>query len=263
MRPPDHKGREEMRLGYDFEVWQNYGLKQTLEVDLRSHVHLLLTGASGSGKSYALKWLMENLLKENVDLLFCNFKRSEDFRFLEGYSRYFTYSECAEGVQAFYESFKLVQDSALEFSGGYHIMVFDEFPAFVMSTSMEDKKLAERYKMMIAELLMLGRSYGFGVWLVMQRPDATFLTNGARDNFHMTITLGNISKEAKSMLYSGEELPNRVYKVGEGVCYIDGIGIKEIKFPAIQNMKLLEERILTRLSEATVRERMTGGAGFT
>lgn len=236
-----------MRIGYDCHIWNDYALKQEIAVELRTHPHLLLTGASGSGKSYALKWLMANLLGEKVDLIFCNFKRSEDFRFLESYPYYFTYTKCAEGLQDFYEFFKLVQDSASEFSGEYHMLIFDEFPAFIMSTSMGDKKLAEQYKMMVAELLMLGRSYGFGVWLIMQRPDSLFLAHGARDNFHITISLGNISKETKGMLYSGEELPDRVYKVGEGIAWIDGVGLKEIKFPKISNMGKVEEQILQRL----------------
>lgn len=236
-----------MKLGYDFEMWRNYDLKQILEIDLRSNLHCLITGASGSGKSYALKWLIANLLKENVDLFFCNFKRSEDFRFLEDYSRYFTYLDCASGLQEFHGIFKQAQAGIMEFSGRYHVLVFDEFPAFVMSTSMEDKKLAEQYKMMVAELLMLGRSYGFGVWLIMQRPDSLFLAHGARDNFHITISLGNISKETKGMLYSGEELPDRIYKVGEGIAWIDGEGLKEVKFPKIRDISRLEESILQRL----------------
>lgn len=243
---PPFKGRD-MKIGYDFQIWNEYALKQEMAVELTTHPHLLLTGASGSGKSYALKWLMADLLKANVDLFFCNFKRSEDFRFLEDYSRYFTYLDCASGLQEFFGIFKQAQAGIMEFSGEYHVLVFDEFPAFVMSTSMEDKKLAEQYKMMVAELLMLGRSYGFGVWLIMQRPDSLFLAHGARDNFHITISLGNISKETKGMLYSGEELPDRVYKVGEGIAWIDGLGLKEIKFPKISNMGKVEEQILQRL----------------
>ena len=69
----------------------------------------------------------------------------------------------------------------------------------------------------------------------MQRPDSTFLANGARDNFQTTISLGNLSKEAKSMLYSGEELPNTIYAVGEGVCSIEGKGLTEIKYPNLNN----------------------------
>lgn len=236
-----------MIIAYDYVVWLLYRLKMTLVMDLRSHPSLLLTGSSGSGKSYALKYLLGKLLSHAVKLYFCNFKRSEDFRFLEGYKDYYTYTACVDGLQAFYDTFKERQNSGMEFDGTFHILVFDEFPAFILSETMKDKKTAERYKSIVSEILMLGRSYGFGIWLVMQRPDSAFLSNGARDNFHSTITLGNMSKETKTMLYSGEELPERVYQAGEGVCWIDGMGIKEIKFPRIRDMPSLEKRISSRL----------------
>lgn len=236
-----------MQFGYDYFIWLNYQLKQVIQIELQTLLHLLLTGASGSGKSYALKYLIEKLLINSVELTFCNFKKSADFRFLENYANYFTYLDCANGLHEFYRKFKEAQDSETEFSGKFHILIFDEFPAFILSTAMTDKKVAEQYKQMISEILMLGRSYGFGIWLIMQRPDASFFANGARDNFHITVTLGNISKEAKSMLYSGEELPDRVYRVGEGVAWIDGIGLIEIKFPKISSMIKLESKILQRL----------------
>ena len=239
--------RKIVKIGYDYAIWLLYRMKMALMIELCSLPSLLLTGSSGSGKSYALKYLLDKLLACGVTLYFCNFKRSDDFRFLEGYERYFTYTACIDGLQQFYDTFKERQNSGVEFAGTFHILVFDEFPAFILSETLKDKKAAERYKTMVSEVLMLGRSYGFGIWLVMQRPDSSFLSNGARDNFHSTITLGNMSKEAKSMLYSGEELPERVYKAGEGVCWIDGIGIKEIKFPKIRDMPSLEARISSRL----------------
>lgn len=228
-----------LTIGYDYAMWTLYHLKMAVAIELRSHPSMLLTGSSGSGKSYALKYLLDKLLVSyTVRLYFCNFKRSEDFRFLEGYGHYYTYTACADGLQAFYNAFKERQDSGIEFDGSYYILVFDEYPSYILS--MMDKKSAERSKVMMSELLMLGRSYGFGVWLVMQRPDSSFLSNGARDNFHSTITLGNMSKETKSMLYSGEELPERIYKAGEGVCWIDGVGMKEIKFPRYLPLILTE-----------------------
>lgn len=236
-----------MIIGYDYEIWQKYYIKYALQIELSSHLSLLLTGSSGSGKSYAMKYLIDKLLEDNVVLTFCNFKNSEDFKFLKSYEHYYTFTDCGDGLNNVYRTFKEVQSADTEFGGLYHILVFDEFPAFIMSTTMTDKKLAEEYKRMIAEILMLGRSYGFGVWLVMQRPDSSFLSNGARDNFHTTISLGNLSKEAKSMLYSGEELPDLIYKTGEGICWIDGIGLKTIKFPRISDMPALENRILNRL----------------
>lgn len=247
-----------MKLGCNLLLWMEYQAKEALSGELRTHPSLLLTGASGSGKSYALKWLSSNLLEDNVELFFCNFKDSEDFRFLKGYKQYYTFRQCNEGLNLFYECFNQAQESGMEFSGKYHVLIFDEFPAFIQWTTMQDKKLAETYKMMVSELLMLGRSYGFGVWLVMQRPDSAFLANGARDNFQTTISLGNLSKEARSMLYSGLALPDRVYKASEGICWIDGVGLTEIKFPKIRDIQALEAKILNRLPATNGKQ--TGGA---
>ena len=75
-----------MVIGYNLSLWQEYKIKQDIDVPLHSHPSLLLTGASGSGKSYALKYLLGKLLSiHDADLTFCNFKQSEDFRFLEEY----------------------------------------------------------------------------------------------------------------------------------------------------------------------------------
>lgn len=236
-----------MNIGYDLELWKKYQVRNALSMDLRSHPSMLITGASGSGKSYGLKFLIKNLLFENMDLTFCNFKKSEDFQFLNSMESYYTYLDCSKGLEDFYNGFKELQDNEKEFTGIYHILIFDEFPAFILTLAMQDKKIADRYKAMISELLMLGRSYGYGVWLVMQRPDNAFFANGARDNFHSTLSLGRLSKESKTMLYAGEDLPDTVYKTGEGICWIEGIGLKQIKFPKIQNMQNLETKILNRL----------------
>mgnify|MGYP000003146300 CR=1 FL=1 len=238
-----------MFLGVNLELLSKYNITQKITIDLVSHPHILLTGASGSGKSYALKMLIYSSLKEKVEITFCNFKNSCDFKIIKGYDKYFTYLDCANGLNQFYEQFKTMQASDFEYSKTMHILIFDEYPAFIMSESLRDKKQADIYKQMISELLMLGRSYGFGIWLVMQRPDSTFLANGARDNFQTTISLGNLSKEAKSMLYSGEDLPNNTYTVGEGICYIDGKGLLEIKYPHLNNeyMKKLNYSIQKEL----------------
>lgn len=242
-----------MRIGYDYAIWGEYSYKFPIDINLQTHPSILITGSSGSGKSYALKWIMRNLLtEEKVKIIFCNFKDSTDFKFLKSFPQYFTFLDCKTGIESFYNEFKVLQGSGQEFDGIYHILIFDEYPAFLLS--LPEKKEVEKYKGMMAELLMSCRSYGYGVMLTMQRPDSTFLANGARDNFMSTISLGNISKEAKSMLYSGESLPDRIYQVGEGIGYIDGKGIVEIKFPKIQNMADLENQILKRLDGSDRRE---------
>lgn len=237
-----------MKLGYNLKWLHKYYVKEWIQMDLKSHPHLLLTGSSGSGKSYALKQLICQLLVEKSKLFFCNFKKSEDFKMLVGHKHYFTYLDCAAGLEQFHALFKSIQKRG-ESNNSMRILIFDEYPAFILSESMVDKKKAEIHKQMISEILMLGRSYRFGIWLVMQRPDSDFFSHGARDNFQAKISLGNLSKESKAMLYSGEELPESNYKVGEGICYIDGKDLMEIIFPRIDinNMRKLDSIIRTNL----------------
>ena len=239
-----------MKIGEDLKLFYKYNKWFHIPLTLTTHPHLLLTGASGSGKSYALKLLIYQLLKENAMIKFCNFKNSEDFKIMDGYQNYFTYMTCANGIKQFCNQFHSCMQANLEYDGYMRILIFDEYPAFILSEATKNKEYSEQYKRMLSEVLMLGRSYGFGVWLVMQRPDSILLANGARDNFQTTISLGNISKEAKSMLYAGESLPNTIYKIGEGICSIDGEEIREIKYPSLSSdrIKKIDAYIQSKLS---------------
>ena len=69
-----------MKIGEDLKLFYKYNKWFHIPLTLTTHPHLLLTGASGSGKSYALKLLIYQLLKENAMITFCNFKNSEDLK---------------------------------------------------------------------------------------------------------------------------------------------------------------------------------------
>lgn len=76
-------------------------------LDVKTHCHALLTGGSGSGKSYALLYLLGCLLQDDpqVKVYFCDFKKSEDFAFLSEYPYYYGGDDCYRGVMEYYESF--------------------------------------------------------------------------------------------------------------------------------------------------------------
>ena len=67
-----------------------------INLDNRSHCHALITGSSGSGKSYGMLFLIGSLLKENkeIDIYLCDFKNSEDFDFLSTYVHYYGGNDC-------------------------------------------------------------------------------------------------------------------------------------------------------------------------
>ena len=210
-----------------------------LSLDICSHCHALITGASGSGKSYALLYLLGSLLQDNemVDVFFCDFKNSEDFAFLEGYSHYYTGDDCYEGILNFYNEFCGARKNRSY--SRRKVLIFDEYPAFINYLSGVDKrdktKKANDVLGLVAEILMLGRGIGYGIWIVTQRADASLFANGARDNFMIILGLGRLSKEQKSMIFAGEDVPDRLFLRGEGMLLADGCNIKEILIPRIRN----------------------------
>lgn len=85
-----------IKYGYNKGIFDETGLKIPIQFDLETHCNLLLTGCSGSGKSYALLFLMGSVLKSNkeIEIFFCDFKNSLDFEFLQDYPHYYAGNDC-------------------------------------------------------------------------------------------------------------------------------------------------------------------------
>jgi len=211
-----------------------------LNLDSKVLCHALLTGCSGSGKSWALLYLIGKLLQENpnISISFNDFKNSEDFEFLQGYPQYYSGNDCYEGIMNYYESFCKARMQGKRTAR--NLLIVDEFPALINYLSTKDKqdktKKAGDILSAISEILMLGRGIGFGVWIVTQRADASLFPNGARDNFMIVCCLGRMSKEQKQMLFAGEEIPDKTYNIGEGVLLADNHPIYEVAFPRIKRV---------------------------
>lgn len=124
------KGNGSMAWGYRLDVFYDLGLKYAIRLPIASHCHALLTGGSGSGKSTAVLFLIGSLLrnfnKPFLDLTICDFKNSEDFRFLQGYKNYYAGDAVYDGVMGYYAKF--VQARQKGESTGRHLLVFDEYP---------------------------------------------------------------------------------------------------------------------------------------
>ena len=211
-----------------------------IRLDVDSHCNGLLVGSSGSGKSYALAYLLGCLLQDTpeIDLFFIDFKNSSEFQFMQGFHHYYAGNDSYQGVMDYYKKFCERRVSGEK--GKRALMIFDEYPAAVSYWSMLDKQNKTKYAndMMgaIAEILMLGRGLAFGVWIVSQRADASLFLNGARDNFMVVLGLGRISREQKGMLFAGEDIPDKVYHTGEGILLADGFPLYEVVIPRIKNL---------------------------
>lgn len=241
-----------MIFGYDNTIYEQTNLKIPISHNIATHCHLLITGGSGSGKSYALLYLLGMLLKDcpNTVVYFCDFKNSYDFSFLENYKYYYTGNDCYNGIMSFYQAFSKARQNRNNTIR--HILICDEYPSFINYLQMQDKanktKLANDILSAISEILMLGRGIQFSCWIITQRADSTLFSNGARDNFMIIIGLGRMSREQKGMVFSGEDIPDRIYRQGEGLILADGSPLREIKYPYISDIDDWKKHILQILN---------------
>ena len=242
-----------MTIGNYYSIWYDSNLVVPININIRSHCHLLLSGSSGSGKSISALYMLGKLLQENpnVVIYFVDFKCSEDFIFLKDYAHYYNGENCYQGIMDYYDAFTKSRENGETLPR--HLLIIDEYQAYITYLSGLDKNNKTKYSNdilnAVSSILMLGRGIGngFGIWVLVQRTDSN-LFQAARDNFMITIVLGHLSKEQKQMAFSGEEVPaGRIYKVGEGLAYIDGIGLVEIKYPRIRDIVSWKKHILTIL----------------
>lgn len=237
-----------MKWGFDKGIWDSFGAKYPLEYSFESHPHALICGCSGSGKSYSILYELSQFIFDSYTygikpiVYICDFKNSEDFQFLMGYPLYYAGNECYEGMEEFYQQFTATRQKGIVDKEQRHLMVFDEYASAVSYYQSQDKltkgKTASSLISMNAEMLMLSRSFNYGVWTCVQYGTSD-LFHGARLNYMINLSLGRQNREQLNMLFSGEEIPqNRIYQPGEGLLLADGFPLKEVKYPLVDMVQL-------------------------
>lgn len=240
-----------IKVGYDLDMWEKHNTRLPLYVPLGKNPHWQICGNSGSGKSYLTLMLLRNALVEyqsDIKLWFMDFKSSSDFSFMSGYSHYYAGADCAEGLEDFYAEYQEVKNGNIK-DGKIRLMVFDEWAGFQIWETQQNKKQADKYKGYLLEILLLGRSMLLSSISIMQRNDARFIEG--REQMFVTIVLGKMSRELKTMIMQGEELEQReVYSCGEGIIRMDTIGTKFLKVPKLKDVDNVKQQILDCLTQA-------------
>lgn len=215
----------------------NYSIGKS---NIQRLINILVVGATGTGKTVAIKVLMSKIVRyqPNAQFWIIDFKQ-QDFTAFSDCQHYYGYSECVQGLNDYYNAFKSQQRQGTADVPNY--LIIDELGAFILS---QEKKIAEQIKSQIAEILMLGRSYLFRPIIGLQRANAELFTGGTRDNFSHIVALGNLSKEQKSMLFADyKEQMTNLNKIGEGYLLVDGIGFEHVKFEKIRDITALDDNI--------------------
>lgn len=252
----------EISIGYDLEKYNILNLMEPIKIDfgLTENSHCLLTGMSGSGKSYLELELIAKLIKNIPDseIYFGDYKGDDSFRFLRSSDRYYFYDKTTDALEEVYQRL-LLRISGEEAVTNQVNFIWDEYVANILSIQNKDSKLAKKMMNQIGEILMVGRSKGIRLICTCQRPEAAVFPAGSRNNYGVIVILGAPMKSTYEMLLPSKEyidpLLNQKFSKGEGVLLLNRKGVEQrlIKVPTVRNIDNMKQLCLSGLQNSELK----------
>ena len=242
-------------LGYDFDKWNGYAIKEPLftDISVNTNSHTLICGMSGSGKSYLTNQYLARLCMQsakNSKVYFADFKQDDTFSYLRNCNRYYPYDKTIEALNIVYEILHNRQ-SGQDICRTPITLIWDEYVANILSLISEDKKQAQEVMRKVSEILMLGRSLAVRLVVSCQRPDAVVFPTGSRLNYGIVIIVGAPIKSIYELLIPKEyieRIGERQFKIGEGVALLQGSDLHFIKVPVIRDEDKLQRICIEALN---------------
>jgi len=242
-----------LTLGYDLDLWNDYGIKFPVTVDLSpsSNSHLLLNGMSGGGKSYALQGYFSKLIlaQPTGEFYFSDYKMDDSFAHLRGLPKYKSFKQTLENLDIVYSS--LNSRLSGEDEARHPItLVWDEYMSDMLSRISEDKKQATITMSKVSEILLMGRSMGIRLISSMQRPDAIAFPAGSRLNYGIVVILGAVVRSIYEMLMPDhlDQIKGRQFGRGEGIALLQGSDLHFIKIPTVRSYERMQTICINALS---------------
>lgn len=236
-----------MIFGFDLEVWNKTGIKVPLQADICQYKQILLTGGTGTGKSYSILFMLMGFAREGCEIYFCDFKGDTFFNFMKESPHYYGGNSVYDGIKEYYAKYT---EQRLEGRRANHeyLLVVDEYPSLLSFFNTIDKKKGTEILNDIAEIMMLGRGIGFGTLITTQVASASLFKDGSRENFQIKCCLGNLSREQRQM-FEIEKEEEIIYGVGEGTILFDGKLTEKIKMPKIMDIEKWKSNIIYELNK--------------
>ncbi|MGI6153777.1 MAG: FtsK/SpoIIIE domain-containing protein [Christensenellaceae bacterium] len=240
-------------LGYDLDVWNGYGEKRPVAVDISpsTNSHMLICGMSGSGKSYETNALIAKLAmaESQGEFYFADYKGEDSFSYLRDCPRYWSYKNTLDALDAVYSRLN-ARLAGEDESRNPITLIWDEYMANILSLVNEDKKGAAVVMNKVSEILLMGRSMSIRLITSMQRPDALAFPAGARLNYGVVIVLGAAIKSIYEMLLPDflDEVKGRQFGRGEGVALLQGSDLRFIKVPMVRDTEKMRQLCINALT---------------
>ena len=198
--------------------------------EFEKYPHALLVGGTGSGKTTALKQIVAQFsYRGNCEIFLATFKhKDEDFHYLQVSAHFNYYRGCKDLFEAFHSRF-MDRLNGKDPKRNLLLLVFDEWVAFLLDLNKQDRQEALDK---LGQILMMGRSFKVQVLIAIQRPDAQFFGNGARDNFGLVMALGKMSLDGYRMVFPSDYIKElHPCGIGKGYAIISGTEFNRICVP--------------------------------
>jgi len=245
---------------------KSYG-GNVLIMDKKNHVPLasmLLVGATGSGKTYALYSLILQMLFWNVrpELFFAD-PKSTSLYVLGRNICPENSAESIDGIIELLEAFHAkmmarkaeLQDKLEDrldtdyrsWNMNAHVFVFDEFSSFQSVVATLDKKERDKVSMLLRNIVLQGRQLGFFLWFIMQKSDSNDIPTAIRDNLIWKVVLGQAATTTYITAFEqAADLPRLKFEVGHGLYTYQGY----TRQPQVTSFPTLEFDILNACKQA-------------
>ena len=217
-------------------------------IDLRKNFSMLISGASGAGKSFLTYYYLTRFIAQTVNgkhakIYVIDPKMSDIYKLckLSGLpvGNYGTTNEDAFRIlrqyikeldrrMLIYNQSDLFDSVGIDLGFPPLLLIIEEYSSLVASM---DGKAKKDFENMVAIVAQKARSLSMGVCIVMQQPRSDSLSTNIREQLAHAIFLGMPTRESSQMMFGTTDVPNVKKDKGVGLYSTEREPPKEFQAP--------------------------------
>lgn len=220
------------------------------KLDLAKNFSTLISGVSGTGKSYLAYYLITRYLAKRINgqapdlflidpkcsdlLILCKQTFMPHLRYGHSNADAFRivkdFKTELDRRQAEYSEKATIGSTMLKLGAEPALLVIDEYASLVAGM---DKKQRAEFEDMVAIIVQKGRQLSMGVWILMQQARSELISTNVREQLVNRIVMGQPSVESARMMFGVSDVPT-VNGVGVGLYSLDGTTVQTFEAPKFE-----------------------------